>query len=149
MSVGYATLYGDMAGGLNLLGDLYKTEVFELARWYNAYKGRPAIPERILTKPPSAELSPDQKDSDSLPAYPLLDAILKLYLEGHRLRAKEKDAAECIVAGHIAEHGPSEVERVRRMVARAEFKRSQAPPIIRVRARAFGSGRQIPISARA
>lgn len=148
MSVGYATLYGDMSGGLNLLGDLYKMEVFELARWYNAYHGRELIPTSIIDKAPSAELAPGQRDSDSLPDYPLLDAILKLHIENGKLRTREKYDAEAIVAGHVAKHGSAEAERVHKLVARAEYKRRQAPPIIRVRARAFGNGRQMPLTAK-
>ncbi|MCE9639588.1 MAG: NAD+ synthase [Betaproteobacteria bacterium] len=133
MSTGYATLYGDMNGGLNLLGDLYKTDVYAVARYYNHLHGRELIPEAILTKAPSAELLPGQKDSDSLPEYPVLDAILKLYLEGEFLPQRDIDACKRIISGMPDE----EIARVHAMVDHSEFKRRQAPPIIRIHARAF------------
>ena len=148
ISVGYCTLYGDTNGGLGLIGDLYKTEVFALARHLNAQAGEALIPETILDKPPSAELAPDQRDSDSLPPYPLLDAILQLHIEGDRLPADEAAAARAVVAPLSASaDGQALVRRVHAMVARNEYKRRQAPPILRLRPRAFGSGRQLPIAA--
>lgn len=148
LSVGYCTLYGDTNGGLGLLGDLYKTEVFALSRHLNEAAGRTLIPEAIIDKPPSAELAPGQQDTDSLPPYPLLDEILKLEIEGVRLPARERGPAEGVVAGLLATaDGAALVARIRRMIARSEYKRRQAPPILRVRARAFGSGRQMPIAA--
>jgi len=149
ISVGYCTLYGDTNGGLGLIGDLYKTEVYALSRHMNDSAGRELIPEAVLTKPPSAELAPGQQDTDSLPPYEVLDEILKWHIEGKRLPQRESEAAERFVEGLIAsEGGAALVKRIRGMVARNEYKRRQAPPIIRVRARAFGSGRQLPIAAR-
>ena len=149
ISVGYCTLYGDTNGGLGLLGDLYKTEVFALSRHVNEHAGRELIPEAVLTKPPSAELAPDQQDTDSLPPYEVLDEILKWHIEGKRLPAAEALAATRFVDGLMAnEDGRQLVARILGMVARNEYKRRQAPPIIRVRARAFGSGRQMPITAK-
>ncbi len=147
MSVGYATLYGDMNGGLNLIGDLYKTEVYAVCRHYNALHGTDRIPLAILEKPPSAELAPGQKDTDSLPPYEVLDEILKLHIEGKRLRPAEYAAASAFVAGLEARGDAALVRRIHTLVARAEFKRRQAAPIIRVRGRAFGTGRQMPIAA--
>lgn len=143
LSVGYATLYGDMNGGLNLIGDLYKMEVYALANYLNAevFK-RAVIPQAIIDKAPSAELSPDQKDSDSLPPYPQLDSLLKLYLEKPMLSPQE--IATCLAA--IDSMDDASIDRILRMVDRAEFKRHQAPPIIRVHKRAFGDGRRLLIS---
>ena len=142
MSVGYATLYGDMCGGYAVLKDVYKTEVFALARWRNACRpeggkgprGR-VIPENILVKPPSAELRPDQKDEDSLPPYNELDDILEKLVEGER-------ASSEIVAGG---HDEAVVARVRRLLYRAEYKRRQAPPGVKTTPRAFGRDRRYPI----
>ncbi len=147
ISVGYCTLYGDTNGGLNIIGDLYKTEVFALARHYNARHGRELIPQAIIDKEPSAELSEGQKDSDSLPPYPVLDEILKLHIEGHRLRPEEYTSARNFVAGMQALGGGNTIAKVLGLIAKSEFKRRQAPPIIRVRNRAFGNGRQMPIAA--
>lgn len=147
MSVGYATLYGDMNGGMNPLGDLYKSEVYALANWINSQGRDDVIPRTIIDKAPSAELAPDQRDSDSLPPYPVLDEILKLLIEGKRLTASEYDKASEFVRS-LQNNGQGElVNKVWKMVARSEFKRRQAPPIIRVRSRAFGSGRQVPVAA--
>ncbi|PIF93523.1 NAD+ synthase/NAD+ synthase (glutamine-hydrolysing) [Acidovorax sp. 62] len=149
ISVGYCTLYGDTNGGLGLIGDLYKTEVFALSRHVNEHAGRALIPQAIIDKEPSAELAPGQRDVDSLPPYPVLDEVLKLFIEGDRLSAAEHAAAEAFVAQlQLGDAGRALVQRVRQMVARNEYKRRQAPPIVRVRARAFGSGRQMPIAAR-
>lgn len=149
MSVGYCTLYGDMNGGLGLIGDLYKTEIFALARHLNESAGRERIPAAILDKPPSAELAPGQQDTDSLPPYPVLDEVLKLLVEGSRLAAWEHAQASAFVDDLMrTPEGQALVHRVKSMLARSEYKRRQAPPIIRVRARAFGSGRQMPIAAR-
>lgn len=139
LAVGYCTLYGDMAGGLAVLSDVYKTEVYELAHWLNReYYQRTVIPASTLEKPPSAELRPGQKDRDTLPAYDLLDGILRLYIE-------EKQSA-----GQIAACGYDEnlVQRIVRMVDANEYKRQQAPPGIRVSSKAFGTGRRIPIVQR-
>ncbi|SMC19598.1 NAD+ synthase (glutamine-hydrolysing) [Andreprevotia lacus DSM 23236] len=148
ISVGYCTLYGDTNGGLNIIGDLYKTEVFALSRHYNARHGRELIPLAIIEKEPSAELSEGQRDTDSLPPYPVLDEILKLHIEGDRLRPAEYANARDFVAA-LQRDGQGElVRRILGLVAKSEFKRRQAPPIIRVRNRAFGNGRQMPIAAR-
>lgn len=149
VAVGYCTLYGDTNGGLNLIGDLYKTEVFELAREFNRIHGAELIPEAIIIKEPSAELAEGQRDSDSLPPYPVLDEILKWHIEGVALRAEEAAAATAFVEQLMREPGgPETVARVQQLVARAEFKRRQAPPIIKLRGRAFGAGWQMPIAAR-
>jgi NAD+ synthase (glutamine-hydrolysing) len=135
-AVGYGTLYGDMNGGLSVLGDVYKTDVFRLARYIN--RDTEVIPESVLTKPPSAELRPDQKDTDSLPDYELLDGILYRYIE---LR---KSAGEIITDGFDEEI----VNKVIRMVNINEYKRFQTPPILRVSSKAFGMGRRMPLVAR-
>ncbi len=148
VSVGYCTLYGDTNGGLGLIGDLYKTEVFALSRHVNEAAGRELIPTAIIDKEPSAELAPGQRDSDSLPPYPVLDEMLKLLIEGERLAAEERDAAEARMAAlRATAEGRALIERVARMIQRSEYKRRQAPPLIRLRARAFGQGRQMPIAA--
>jgi NAD+ synthase (glutamine-hydrolysing) len=147
ISVGYCTLYGDTNGGLGLIGDLYKTEVFALSQHLNESAGREIIPQAILDKEPSAELAPGQKDADSLPPYPVLDPILKLLIEGRRLAEPEyREAFAFAEALRADAAGKALVERIRGMIARNEYKRRQSPPIIRVRARAFGSGRQLPIA---
>jgi NAD+ synthase (glutamine-hydrolysing) len=149
ISVGYCTLSGDTNGGLGLIGDLYKTEVFALSRHLNASAGREIIPQAIIDKEPSAELAPGQKDVDSLPPYPVLDEILKLLVEGPRLARWEHDQSRAFVAELMAAPaGRALVERIRGMIARNEYKRRQSPPIVRVRGRAFGSGRQVPIAAK-
>lgn len=136
MAVGYCTLYGDMAGGVSVLSDVYKTEVFEMCRWLNEeFYGREIIPEAIITKPPSAELRPDQKDTDSLPPYDVLDAILLHYIED------QMQATEIIKAGYDEET----VYRIIRMVDLNEYKRRQAAPGLRVSVKAFGYGRRLPI----
>jgi NAD+ synthase (glutamine-hydrolysing) len=138
MSVGYATLYGDMAGGFAVIKDLFKTSVYSLSRYYNRTCGRPVIPERVLTRPPSAELAPDQKDSDSLPAYEVLDPILRMYVE------EDRSIRAMIAAGY-----PEEVvRRVVSLVDRSEYKRRQAPPGIKITPRALGKDRRMPITNR-
>jgi NAD+ synthase (glutamine-hydrolysing) len=136
MAVGYGTLYGDMCGGLSVIGDVYKTEVFELARYMN--KDGEVIPENIITKPPSAELRADQFDSDSLPPYEELDVILHLYIEG---RHSPQDIIEL-------GHDPALVRRTLRLVNINEFKRHQTAPVLRVSDKAFGMGRRMPIVAK-
>ncbi|WIX33180.1 NAD+ synthase [Salinicola sp. JS01] len=133
MAVGYATLYGDMVGGYNALKDVYKTWVYRLAKWRNAQS--PAIPERVITRPPSAELAPDQQDSDSLPGYDVLDAILERYIEGDM-------SAEAIIA---AGYDRDDVYKVVKLVDRNEYKRRQAPVGVRVTLRGFGRDRRYPI----
>lgn len=149
ISVGYCTLYGDTNGGLDLIGDLYKTEVFALSRHLNEVAGRELVPQAIIDKEPSAELAPDQKDSDSLPPYPVLDVILKQLIEGDRLGHEEREEVcrefDRLTAG---EAGAALLARIKRLIARNEYKRRQAPPILRLRSRAFGSGRQMPIAAK-
>lgn len=135
-AVGYGTLYGDMVGGLAVLGDVYKTHVVDLARQLN--KNKVLIPLNTITKPPSAELRPDQKDSDSLPAYDLLDKILELYIE------KTQGREDIIKLGYDAEL----VGMVLKLVNLNEYKRHQAPPILRISKKAFGMGRRMPIVAR-
>ncbi len=135
MSVGYATLYGDMAGGFAPLKDVSKLLVYQLAEYRNTLS--PAIPERVITRPPSAELAPDQKDEDSLPPYPILDPILALYIE------QDKSASEIIALGYPQEA----VVRAISLVDRNEYKRRQSPPGIRITPRAFGRDRRYPISS--
>jgi len=133
MAVGYGTLYGDMCGGISVLGDVYKTDVFALAKYMN--KDGEVIPENTITKPPSAELRPDQKDSDSLPPYDILDDILFEYIEN------TKGPEEIIEMGYNAKL----VKRILRMVNINEFKRYQTAPVLRVSKKAFGMGRRLPI----
>lgn len=132
-AVGYGTLYGDMCGGLSVIGDLYKTQVFDLCRYIN--RGKEIIPDNIITKPPSAELRHDQKDSDSLPEYDILDEILFLYIE------KRMGPSEIVAKGYEA----TLVSRILNLVNRNEYKRHQTPPILRVSPKAFGMGRRMPI----
>lgn len=136
LAVGYGTLYGDMCGGLSVIGDLYKTEVYKLANHLN--KNGIVIPQNIIDKEPSAELRPEQKDSDSLPPYELLDAILFQYIE------ERKGPDEIIKAGF----DEASVKRVLKMVNMNEWKRLQAPPILRVSTKSFGFGRRMPIVAK-
>ncbi|OSZ72011.1 NAD+ synthase [Sphingomonas sp. IBVSS1] len=143
MSVGYATIYGDMAGGYSVLKDLYKTTVFRVSEWRNAHKPRlglgpdgPVMPTRVITKPPTAELRENQKDEDSLPPYPLLDAILFGLVE------QEKSAAELVAEGLDA----ATVARIERLLYIAEYKRRQAPPGVKIGKRNFGRDRRYPIS---
>jgi len=136
MSVGYGTLYGDLAGGISVIADVYKTEVYELAHYINRHKE--IIPVNTIQKPPSAELRPNQKDSDSLPDYDILDTILKLYIEGR------KGPKEIIAQGY----DKALVERILKMVNRNEFKRHQTAPVLRVSSKAFGMGRRMPIVAK-
>ena len=143
MSVGYATLYGDMCGGYSVLKDVYKTSVFAISRWRNAHRPRGAqgragavMPDRVITKPPSAELKPDQTDQDSLPPYEELDAILSGLIEG------EKSVSDLVAEGF----NRATILRVWKMLDRAEYKRRQAPPGVKITARAFGRDRRYPIT---
>ncbi len=138
LSVGYATLYGDMAGGFAVLKDVFKLWVYRLVEWRNSQSDVELIPASVIDRPPSAELRADQLDEDSLPAYDVLDAILAGYVE------QDLDAADLVALGHPAD----EVERVIRMVDRAEYKRRQAPPGIRISTKAFGRDRRLPITNR-
>lgn len=135
-SVGYGTLYGDMAGGISVIGDLYKIQVVELCKYIN--RKEEIIPTNIITKPPSAELRPDQKDSDSLPPYDILDAVLFQYIE------KRKGPKEIVAMGY----DEALVKRILLMVNRNEWKRYQTSPVLRVSAKAFGMGRRMPIVAK-
>ena len=137
-SVGYSTLYGDTAGGFAVIKDVPKVLVYELCRWRNAQAGRDLIPDHVITKPPSAELRPDQRDDQSLPPYEILDPILEGYVEG------DLTATELIAAGH----DPDIVNRIVRLVDVAEYKRRQNPPGIRISAKAFGRDRRVPITNR-
>ena len=143
MSVGYATLYGDMCGGYSVLKDVYKMTVFELSRWRNQHVPHGALgptgrvmPERVITKPPTAELKHNQTDQDSLPPYDVLDAILQGLVEG------EQSVDALVAAGHDR----ATVLRVWRMLDRAEYKRRQAPPGVKITRRAFGRDRRYPIT---
>ena len=145
MAVGYATLYGDMNGGYNALKDVYKTEVFELAWWRNAQNrapglgpAGPVIPERIITKPPSAELREDQTDQDSLPPYDVLDAVL------HGLVEEERSVRDLVAEGHEE----AMVRRIENLLYRAEYKRRQAPPGVKIGPKNFGRDRRYPITNR-
>jgi NAD+ synthase (glutamine-hydrolysing) len=138
LSVGYCTLYGDMSGGLAVIADVPKTMVYRVSRWLNETNRRAIIPESILTKAPSAELRPNQTDQDSLPPYDVLDDILQRHIEQHQ------PAGEIVAAGF----DPETVRRVLRLVQRAEFKRKQAAPGLKVTDRAFGTGWRMPIAAR-
>jgi NAD+ synthetase len=138
VAVGYCTLYGDMVGGLAVISDVPKTLVYDLSRYANTRQPG-AIPESVLTKPPSAELRPDQKDTDSLPDYEILDPMLQLYVEEH-LSTSE-------IAQRLSQP-VEEVERICRMVDRNEYKRQQGATGLRVTSKAFGVGRRFPIAQR-
>jgi NAD+ synthase (glutamine-hydrolysing) len=138
LSVGYATLYGDMAGGFAVIKDIFKLLVYRLVRWRNAQEDRELIPESVLERAPSAELRPDQLDQDSLPPYEVLDRILEAYVE-------RDEGIEALVAEGLPEDTVMEVVR---LVDRAEYKRRQAPPGIRVSTKAFGRDRRLPITNR-
>jgi NAD+ synthase (glutamine-hydrolysing) len=138
MSVGYATLYGDMAGGFAVIKDIFKLLVYRLVAWRNEQAGRELVPASVLERPPSAELRPDQLDEDSLPPYETLDRILEAYVE-------RDEGIEALVAQGLAE---DTVQEVVRLVDRAEYKRRQAPPGIRVSTKAFGRDRRLPITNR-
>ncbi len=135
-AVGYATLYGDMAGGFAVIKDVPKTLVWELARWRNEQSSTPLIPDQIITKPPSAELRPNQLDTDSLPPYDILDPILEMYIE------QDMGPDEIVACGY----DPALVARIIRMVDRNEYKRRQAAPGVKITVRAFGKDRRLPIT---
>jgi NAD+ synthase len=143
MSVGYATLYGDMCGGYNVLKDLYKMQVFALSRWRNEQhpkRGKgphgPVMPDRVITKPPTAELRANQKDEDSLPPYPKLDDILQCLVEG------EMPVEDIMRRGHDLQT----IKRVEHLLSIAEYKRRQAPPGVKITRRNFGRDRRYPIT---
>jgi NAD+ synthase len=143
MSVGYATLYGDMCGGYSVLKDVYKTSVFALSRWRNKHRPHGAlgpegrvIPERTITRPPTAELKPNQTDQDSLPPYAELDDILECLIE------RDLGIEEIVARGHSA----ATVVRVWNMLDAAEYKRRQAPPGVKITRRSFGRDRRYPIT---
>jgi NAD+ synthase (glutamine-hydrolysing) len=138
LSVGYATLYGDMAGGFALLKDVFKTDVFRLAKWLNERAGRESIPQSIIDRAPSAELRENQLDEDSLPPYPALDPVLEAYVE------LDRSHEELTADGF----DPDVVERAIAMIDRAEYKRRQAPPGVKLRPKAFGRDRRTPITNR-
>ncbi|MGH9128021.1 MAG: NAD+ synthase [Acidimicrobiales bacterium] len=138
LATGYSTLYGDTAGGFAVIKDVPKTLVYDLCRYLNAKRGREVIPEAVISKAPSAELRPDQRDEDSLPPYEVLDPLLAAYVEWDR------SAAELVADGF----DPALVERVTTLVDRAEYKRRQGPPGVRVSAKAFGKDRRVPITNR-
>ena len=143
MSVGYATLYGDMCGGYNVLKDIYKMQVFALSKWRNQHAPKGALgpsgrvmPERVISKPPSAELRANQKDEDSLPPYPVLDGILECLVEG------EMGFEEVVAKGY----DPATVKRVEQLLYVAEYKRRQAAPGVKLSSRNFGRDRRYPIT---
>ncbi|NLE89998.1 MAG: NAD(+) synthase, partial [Dehalococcoidales bacterium] len=138
MATGYTTLYGDMAGGFAVIKDVPKTLVYKLGLYRNRGNGAKPIPERVMAKAPSAELRPNQKDSDSLPLYEVLDPILTSYVE------QDKEVAEIIAQGFDAEV----VKRTARLVDMSEYKRRQAPPGVKITSRAFGRDRRLPITNR-
>jgi NAD+ synthase (glutamine-hydrolysing) len=138
MATGYTTLYGDMAGGFAVIKDVPKTMVYQLTRYRNSLAGKELIPSTVFEKPPSAELRPDQKDTDSLPSYDLLDTVLTAYVE-------EDKSVEQIIAMGIAEEV---VKRAARLVDSSEYKRRQAPPGVKITPRAFGRDRRLPITNR-
>jgi len=137
VAVGYCTLYGDMNGGLSVIADVPKTRVYSICKWLNSHQQKEVIPENILTKAPSAELKPGQVDQDSLPPYEILDDILDRLIHQHQ------SAAEIISAGHE----PAIVDRVLQLLSRAEFKRRQAAPGLKITDRAFGTGWRMPIAS--
>ncbi|MEK7850247.1 MAG: NAD(+) synthase, partial [Deltaproteobacteria bacterium] len=138
MSVGYATLYGDMAGGFAVIKDVHKMMVYDLCKYINSLKGKEIIPERVLTKAPTAELKPNQTDQDNLPPYEVLDPILKAYIE-------ENKGFEDILSMGFDE---VMIRRVIRMVDASEYKRRQAPPGIKITPRALGKDWRMPITNR-
>jgi NAD+ synthase (glutamine-hydrolysing) len=138
LAVGYGTLYGDMAGGFAAIRDVFKMQVYELSRHVNDRAGRELIPESTITRPPTAELLPGQKDTDNLPPYEALDPILALYVE------QDRGCGEIVRAGH----DPETVKRVIRLVDRNEFKRRQAVMGVRVTPKAFGKDRRLPVTNR-
>jgi len=138
MATGYTTLYGDMAGGFAVIKDVPKTLVYKLAGYRNRLSGAEIIPAKIISKPPSAELKPEQKDIDTLPPYELLDPVLTAYVE------EDKSVEQIIALGSDAEVA----KRAARLVDASEYKRRQAPPGVKITPRAFGRDRRLPITNR-
>jgi NAD+ synthase (glutamine-hydrolysing) len=138
MSVGYATLYGDMAGGFAPIKDVPKTLVYDLARWRNGREADPVIPKRVFTRPPTAELRPNQKDQDSLPPYEVLDPIIRGYVE------EDQGKADLLAAGFNRQT----IEKVMALVDHSEYKRRQSPPGVKITHRALGKDRRMPITNR-
>src|SRR5438874_7612926 len=138
MAVGYSTLYGDLAGGFAPIKDVPKTLLYELVEWRNGQSDPAPIPQGVVEKPPSAELRPEQKDTDSLPPYEELDPVIENYVE------EDRSPEEIIAAGADREL----VERVVAMIDRAEYKRRQAPPGVKITPKAFGRDRRLPITNR-
>jgi NAD+ synthase (glutamine-hydrolysing) len=136
LAVGYSTLYGDTAGGFAVIKDVFKLQVYELCHYVNERAGRAVIPSDVLTKPPSAELRPDQRDDQSLPPYEVLDPILEAYVE------EDGTASELVAAGF----DEAVVRRITRLVDLAEYKRRQSPPGVRVTPKAFGKDRRLPLT---
>lgn len=141
LSVGYCTIHGDMAGGLAPISDLYKMEVYAVSKYINKLHGKEMIPQVIIDKEPSAELAPNQRDVDSLPPYPILDALLKFFIEGEVLPKEEFMICEAVVKEHA-----SDAARILKLINKAEFKRRQAAITIKMHQKAFGYGRRIPIA---
>jgi NAD+ synthase (glutamine-hydrolysing) len=137
-AMGYTTLYGDMAGGFAVIKDVPKTMAYELAAYRNSLEGSDVVPATVINKPPSAELRPDQKDTDTLPPYEVLDPILTAYVE------EDKSVEQIIAAGA----GEEAVRRAARLVDVSEYKRRQAPPGVKITPRAFGRDRRLPITSR-
>ncbi len=138
MATGYTTLYGDMAGGFAVIKDVPKSLVYELANYRNSLADTELIPPTVIDKPPSAELKPDQRDSDTLPSYELLDPVLTAYVE------EDKSVEQIVAKGFDQEM----VEQVARLVDQSEYKRRQAPPGIKITPRAFGRDRRLPLTNR-
>jgi len=136
MATGYTTLYGDMAGGFSVIKDVPKTMVYKLARYRNSVAGMELIPPSVLAKTPSAELGPDQRDTDTLPPYELLDSVLTAYVE-------EDKSVEQIIRQGV---DPEVVKKVARLVDASEYKRRQAPPGVKITTKAFGRDRRLPIT---
>jgi NAD+ synthase (glutamine-hydrolysing) len=136
MSVGYATLYGDMAGGFAVIKDVPKTLVYRVCEWKNRHEGKTVIPERVLSKEPSAELRPNQRDTDSLPPYDILDPIITAYVEN------DEGLEQIIKEGYDADM----ILRTIKMIDISEYKRRQAPPGIKITPKAFGRDRRFPIT---
>jgi NAD+ synthase (glutamine-hydrolysing) len=137
MATGYTTLYGDMAGGFAVIKDVPKTLVYKITKYRNAKAGFNLIPSPIIDKPPSAELRPDQKDSDSLPPYEVLDAILTAYVE------EDKSVDQIVALGYEK----AVVQKTAKLVDRSEYKRRQAPPGVKITSRAFGRDRRLPLTS--